>query len=157
MVCSKTSLNWEKWSRQTTRNLRGFDILYLFKGLEEEVFQKATNFEKSPQKQPMDESNAMAVVRTGLNEEDKELSNNTETPKSCCTLLKCRHNKSNAHRSKYIFADLDKYMGKQWKVGDRASSRWYSLRTRISNYQGMSDLSKDSTTDNSLATFVIKR
>ncbi|PHH52572.1 hypothetical protein CFIMG_005149RA [Ceratocystis fimbriata CBS 114723] len=59
------------------------------------------DFEKSPRQQAMDESNAMGVVRTGLNEEDKELSKIAETPKACTT------------KATLIFADLDKDMGKQ--------------------------------------------
>ncbi|PHH49071.1 hypothetical protein CFIMG_008005RA00001 [Ceratocystis fimbriata CBS 114723] len=150
------NINWEKWSRQTIRNLKGFDLLYVFKGLEEEEFKEAMEIEKSPRQLARDESNAIAIIRAGLTEEDKELTKNAETAKAYWTLLKSHYNKGQTHRNKYIFADLAGDMGKQWKVGDRASSRWYSLRTKISNYQGMDEMLTDPTTDSFLAMLIVK-
>ncbi|KKF92138.1 Endonuclease [Ceratocystis platani] len=109
------NINWEKWSRQTIRNLKGFDLLYVFKGLEEEEFKEAMEIEKSPRQLARDESNAIAIIRAGLTEEDKELTKNAETAKAYWTLLKSHYNKGQTHRNKYIFADLAEDMGKQWK------------------------------------------
>ncbi|PHH55064.1 hypothetical protein CFIMG_007570RA00001 [Ceratocystis fimbriata CBS 114723] len=112
--------------------------------------------EKSPRQLARDESNAIAIIRAGLTEEDKDLTKNAETAKAYLTLLKSRYNKGQTHRNKYILADLAEDMGKQWKVGDRASCRWYSLRTKISNYQGMDELLADPTTDSFLAMLIVK-
>ncbi|KKF95513.1 Retrotransposable element Tf2 155 kDa protein type 1 [Ceratocystis platani] len=67
------NINWEKWSRQTIRNLRGYNLLHLFEGLEETDFKEAMQVEKSSRQRSMDESNAMAIIRAGLTEEDKKL------------------------------------------------------------------------------------
>ncbi|PHH49837.1 hypothetical protein CFIMG_007614RA00001 [Ceratocystis fimbriata CBS 114723] len=122
------NINWEKWSRQTIRNLRGYDLLHLFEGLEETDFKEAMQVEKSSRQCSMDESNAMAIIRAGLTEEDKKLVCDAENAKECWTLLKGIYNQG-----------------------------WYYLRTKISNYQGMEDLSTEPKSDNFLARLVIRQ
>ncbi|KAL2885177.1 Retrotransposable element Tf2 155 kDa protein type 1 [Ceratocystis lukuohia] len=82
------NINWEKWSRQTIRNLRGYNLLHLFEGLKETDFKEAMQVEKSSRQRSMDESNAMAIIRAGLTEEDKKLVCDAENAKECWTLLK---------------------------------------------------------------------
>ncbi|KAL2887454.1 Retrovirus-related Pol polyprotein from transposon TNT 1-94 [Ceratocystis lukuohia] len=151
------NINWEKWSRQTIRNLRGYDLLHLFEGLEETDFKEAMQIEKSSRQHSMDEANAMAIIRAGLTEDDKKLVCDAENAKECWTLLKGIYNQGSNHRSNCIFADLDDDLGREWKTGDKATFRWYYLRKKISNYQGMESLSTEPKSDNFLARLVIRQ
>ncbi|KAL2885072.1 Retrovirus-related Pol polyprotein from transposon TNT 1-94 [Ceratocystis lukuohia] len=49
-----SELNWSAWSKNMIRNLKGAEVLCLFKDLKEEEFKKAMDVEKNEQQQVKD-------------------------------------------------------------------------------------------------------
>ncbi|KKF93167.1 hypothetical protein CFO_g4484 [Ceratocystis platani] len=119
-----TELNWQLWAENVIRNLKGEDILYLFKGLEEEDFKNAMEVEKNENQKARDASTALKLIHAGLDDEAIRYLKSTSDVKKCWKMLKERYKVSTSSLHAGLAAEIIREMA--WREGS-----WTDIMSKI--------------------------
>ncbi|PHH49145.1 hypothetical protein CFIMG_007911RA [Ceratocystis fimbriata CBS 114723] len=126
------------------RNLKGAEVLYLFKDLEEEELKNAMDVEKNEQQKAKDASVALNLIHAGLDETAIRYLKSISDVSKCWKLLKQRYQISESSRHAAMMTEIHQEM--KWKEGDRMLPKWLEIRNMVGQFTEFEKIIEDSDT-----------
>ncbi|PHH50000.1 hypothetical protein CFIMG_006035RA [Ceratocystis fimbriata CBS 114723] len=147
-----TELNWTAWSKNMIRNLKGSEVLCLFKKLEEEEFRNAMDVERTEQQKAKDASVALNLIHAGLDETAIRYLKSISDVTKCWKLLKQRYQISESSRHAAMTTEIQREM--KWKEGDRMLPKWLEIRNMVGQFTEFEKIIEDSDTTCIISRFI---